>query len=126
MHKTIDLKTTAAYHRNVRRGLISTIRHALCQSIPGWVLLGLTFVGSPVLEVLTDPCLKLCVAATLKVLGTPEIKNFDIYTSANEKQPTPPIAAAETEWNLKMAIRRQKACFITCKAIMPKRDMTKS
>lgn len=59
----------AVYLKNVRRGLIGSIRAALRQCLPSWAVLGFRIVGGSVLEIITDGRIKDLLITTLKVLG---------------------------------------------------------
>lgn len=75
----------AVYFRNVRRGLISSLRQALRQCQPSWALLGINFIGASILEVVSDERLQDRLIGTLGMMAVKHIPHFDIYDSSVTK-----------------------------------------
>lgn len=61
-------KPTAMYFKNIRRGPVGLVRKALIHSFPTWTLLGLSFIGGSVLEIITDVRLRNRLVATLNIM----------------------------------------------------------
>lgn len=75
-------RPTAIYFRNVRRGLLGMIQKAIREFLPSLALLGLDFIGSSVLEVITDAGLVERTGATLKLMEIVQIPNVYIFEAA--------------------------------------------
>lgn len=75
-------KPPALYFKIVKRGPLVEIRNALRECLPNWALLGLDFVGSSVMEIITDRQLKDKIVGTLKQLGMVNVPNLSIFESA--------------------------------------------
>lgn len=75
-------KSTALYFRNVRRSSVRAIRKPLLECLPTWALFGLDFVGSSIMEVVTDGKLIARVKTTVKLIGTSIVPDFDVFKSA--------------------------------------------
>ncbi len=79
-------KVEAFYFRNIRRSPLGRLRAALRQSLPAWAILGLSFIGGSVLEVLCDCRLQHQLIATLKIAGIQNIKLFDILNDGLKRE----------------------------------------
>lgn len=78
----------AVYFKNIRRGHPGVIRAVIREYLPSWALLGLHFIGSSVLEIVTDERLKDRTISTLKIIGITQIPNFDnLATAPNRAGP---------------------------------------
>lgn len=82
---------------------------ALRKCLPSWALLGLDFIGSSVLKIITDVGLAERTIATLRVMGTEQITGFDTLEVAARK---PQRKEAGREQNIRnrntVAYRLQK------------------
>lgn len=105
----------AVYFRGIRRGPLGTVRSALRESLPGWALLGLSFVGNSILEIVTDRRQKDHLTATLSKLGVHEVKEFDIIKQGMKKREPNVTEAEATKENIQRAISRLSRCAATCK-----------
>lgn len=72
----VEPKPTALFLKNVRRGPLGVMSKALRIRLPSWALLGIDFVGSSILEVITDKRLEGRVKATLKIMGIIYVPNL--------------------------------------------------
>lgn len=73
----------------------------LRESLVGWAVLGVSFVGEAVLDVVTDARIQPHLTVTLKQLGIIKIKNFDIHRVAKKKEPTTQSAGLDMKTNIK-------------------------
>lgn len=99
-------KPIGLYFKNIRLGSLGMIRKALRECLPSWALLGLDFVGSSILEVVTDQNLKDRVVATMKLIGIAHIPKFDVFESALRSHQSKEKRADNTKRNLDAAIYR--------------------
>lgn len=104
--QTQEPKPCALYFKNIRRGPLGAIRHALRECLPSWALLGLDFVGSSILELVTGQNLKHRVIATMRMMGIEEIKDFDVMTSAARSHKGGESRSDLKKRNLKSAAHR--------------------
>lgn len=100
------------YFSNVKRGPINVLRKALRESLPSWSVVGLSFIGGSVLEVLTDRRLKDRLVTTLQAMGLKEIINFDLFKINYHWKKTDTEKAREDEKRqLERALYRLKGCL---------------
>lgn len=72
----------AVYFKNLRRGPIGSLRRALRKCLPAWAILGLSFVGGSILEIVTDRRQRDRLVTTMKIMGIIEVPNFVIKKAA--------------------------------------------
>lgn len=102
-------KITAVYFKNIRRGPIGTIRQALRECLPSWALLGLSFIGSSILEILTDERLTERLIGTLKLMGISHVPDFDVYGGAPRRVQDTSGHRDENKHTIELVIRRMTA-----------------
>lgn len=76
---------TPVYFKNIRRGPLGQLRRALRESLPARSVLGLSFIGGPILEVLCDERLQHQFIATLRIAGIRHIPKFDIVNEGRKR-----------------------------------------
>lgn len=103
-------ETTAVYFKNIRQGPLGVLRAALRECLPSWAVLGLGFIGSSVLEIITDARLKSRLIATLNAMGVQEIPNFDMFYAGLKRASTGEPGGSAQASNLMAAIRRLTVC----------------
>lgn len=81
------------YFLNVKRGTINVLRRALWGSLPSWSVVGLSFIGGSVLEVLTDGRHKNRLVATLQGMGLKEVINFGFFKPIATRRILTPVRA---------------------------------
>ena len=74
------------YFKNIRRCRIGVLRAALRQSLPSWAVIGLSFVGGSILELLCDSKLEHRVIHMMKVVNIRQVKGFNILTDGVKKE----------------------------------------
>jgi len=67
-------------------GPIGLVRRSLRESPPSWALLGLSFVGGSVLEVLTDEAQKRRLVNTKRLLGIHELPDVPMFEDSPKKE----------------------------------------
>lgn len=100
-------KVEAFYFKNIRRSPLGKLRAGLRESLPPWALLGLSFVGGSVLEILCDQRLQHQLIATLKIAGIQNIKSFNIMNDGLKKESAHRKSVLN---NLKAARKRLEHC----------------
>lgn len=75
-------KPKAVYFKYVRSGPIGVLRKALQKRLPGWAVMGLSFPGGSILEVITDRNLRNSLIATLKIMEIVVVTVFNIAKAA--------------------------------------------
>lgn len=111
----MEPKVEAVYFKNIVRAPIGRVRAALRESLPSWALLGLSFVGGSVLEILTDKRLKPRLVATLKVMNVIEINDFDILGNGTKKETHGKSEKELALLNANAANGRLEKCIQTCR-----------
>lgn len=82
-------KPTSVYFRNIKRAQLGVVRKALRNmQLPPWALLGLSFIGQSVLEIVCDEGHVAQLTVKLRLLGASEVKNFEIFGDNLKKVPT--------------------------------------
>ena len=90
--KTIEIMSpkpspTAVYFRKIKRAQLGVIRQSLGNlNLPPWAMLGLSFIGQSVLEVLCDKKQVPQLIVKLTLLGAQHIKEFDIFAGNLKKK----------------------------------------
>ena len=81
-------KPTALYFRNIKRARLGQVRKALRQMFTHpWAVLGLSFIGQSVIEIVCHFGLRDQVIAKLRLLGASHIRNFDVFGNNMKKTP---------------------------------------
>ena len=81
-------RPTAVYFCNIRRVQLGVVRKALRNmQLPPWALLGLSFIGQSVLEIVCDQSHVAQLTVKMKLLGAAEVKNFDMFGDNLKKTP---------------------------------------
>jgi len=78
-------RVTAVYLKNVQGGPIGTVRRSLRESLPSWALLGLSFLGGSILEVVTADAQKARLVHTMRLMGIQELTAFSIFDDSLKK-----------------------------------------
>jgi hypothetical protein len=107
--RTPPLRPMALYFSRVVRGPLSTFRAALRQCLPASALLGLSFVGGSVCEVVTAEQHQARVISSFRLLGFPHLASFD-PTGDALKATTVLTPSTRRSTNLLAAYRRWSAC----------------
>ena len=93
---------TAIYFRKIKRVQLGVVRKALRSlDLPPWAVLGLSFIGQSVLEVVCDERLASQLIVKLTLLGAAHIKDFDIFGDNLKKNPN-----TDTEEKLKANVEK--------------------
>ena len=73
-------KPTALYFRNIRRARLGQVRKALRQMFTHpWAILGLSFIGKSVIEIVCHEALVNQIVAKLRLTGASHIKSMDVF-----------------------------------------------
>lgn len=72
----------AVNFKGIRHGPLGQVKVASRQSLGNWALLELCFIGSAVLEVITDKGQRERIVDTIKQLGMTKMKNFNVIGDA--------------------------------------------
>ena len=102
-----------SYFGRISRGPLGALRKALRKCLPGWGVLGISFIGSSVCEILADVRLKERLVATMKLLGFPKLEDFNPMGDALKKNRVVRDAAMRRRLNLEACIRRWERCAAT-------------
>ena len=79
-------KPVALYFRNIKRARIGQVRKALRQIFNHpWAVLGLSFIGNSVLEIVCHKGLTDQIIAKLRIIGATHLKKFDIFGNNMKK-----------------------------------------
>lgn len=106
----------AVYFKGIRRGPLGQVRAALRQSLANWALLDLSFIGSSVLEIITDKAQRVRLVETLKHLGLHEIKDFDMIGGAMKARRHGESEEEMAKKNTEKAIARMQHCMTTTRS----------
>lgn len=109
-------KPVAAYFTNIRRGPVGLVRKALSASLPQWALLGISFVGGSVLEIITDKRLKDRLVATLAMMNIKEIPDMNILKPTVTKKEVNADQETRKKSGLQYAQRRITKCLQTARS----------
>lgn len=99
------------YVRDIRRAPLGQIRRSLQHSIPSSALLGLSFIGGSVLEIVTLKSQKDKLVDTLRLLGIEPMRNFDVMDDALKKQQNTSAGIARERDNVERVVRRMQHCI---------------
>lgn len=107
-------RPTALYFRNIRRARLGQVRSALrCMFPHPWAVLGLSFIGQSILEIVCHTGLADQIVAKLRVIGALHLKNFDIFGD-NLKKQRPDTNKDRIVCNLEKAQSRLQRLSDTC------------
>lgn len=112
-NKCIELqkpKVTPLYFKNIKRCRIGGIRAALRETLPSWAVLGLSFVGGSILEVLCDEKLQRRLVYTLALVNIRQVKNFDVLKDGVKHLKNDKLSKIK---NIDGAKRRLERCVTT-------------
>ena len=76
----------SVYFGRIRRGPVGQLRKALRECLPSSAVVGISFIGSSLCEILTDARMKDRLVRTMKALGFSEEDSFDPYGDAMKKE----------------------------------------
>lgn len=100
----------AVYFKGIRRGPLGQVRGALRQSLSNWALLDLCFIGSAVLEVITDKGQRSRLVDTMKQLGITEVTNFDVIGDAMKARREQETDTEMLRKNIEKSVTRMTRC----------------
>ena len=104
----------ALYFRNIRRNRLGQVRKALRQMFPHpWAVLGLSFIGRSVIEIVCHKGLADQIVAKLRLIGATHIKNMDVFGDNLKKRPSTQKGDRTTA-NLERAHQRFERLISTC------------
>lgn len=107
-------KPTALYFRNLKRARLGHVRKALRQMFNHpWAVLGLSFIGKSVIEIVCHEGLVDQIVAKLRLIGATHIKNMNIFGD-NMKKLSTKDTRARTTTNLERAHQRFERLTATC------------
>ena len=107
-------KPTAVYFRNIKRSRLGQVRKALKQMFTHpWAILGLSFIGKSVIEIVCHQGLADQVVAKLRLIGATHIKNMDVFGD-NLKKLQNREGANRNTLNLERAQQRFERLVSTC------------
>lgn len=107
-------KPTALYFRNIKRARLGQVRKALRQMFSHpWAVLGLSFIGQSVVEIVCHTGLCDQVIAKLRLIGAAHIRNLDVFGD-NMKKASHKDGHARRTANLEKAHRRFERLVSTC------------
>ena len=115
----LDIQTpaptpTALYFRNIRRARLGQLRKALRQMFTHpWAVLGLSFIGKSVIEIVCHKGLADQIVAKLRLIGATHIKNMDVFGDNLKKKTSAPTGDRLTA-NLERAHQRFQRLVSTC------------
>lgn len=98
------------YTRDIRRAPLGQIRRSLQHGVPASALLGLSFIGGSILEIVTLKSQKQNLVETLRLLGVQPMPNFCMTDDALKKQTSTLDADSREKENLDRIIRRMQRC----------------
>ena len=105
---------TAVYFRNIRRNRLGQVRKALRQMFSHpWAVLGLSFIGQSVIEIVCHQGLVDQVVGKLRLLGATHIKNLNVFGDNLKKTPISSSNDRATA-NLERAHKRFERLVNTC------------
>ena len=105
---------TAVYFRNIRRNRLGQVRKALRQMFSHpWAVLGLSFLGKSVIEIVCHQGLVDQVVAKLRLIGATHIKNLDVFGDNLKKNKISSSSDRATA-NLERAHARLERLVATC------------
>lgn len=73
----------ALYFKNITRRPVEALGAALRQILPSLALLGISFVGGAILDIITDSLLKDHVVASMKLVGIVHVPPYDIFQTGH-------------------------------------------
>ena len=107
-------KPVALYFRNIKRARIGQVRKALRQIFNHpWAVLGLSFIGNSVLEIVCHEGLTDQIIAKLRIIGAMHLKKFDIFGNNMKKSISGKSTNIELR-NLERAHARLERLVKTC------------
>ena len=107
-------KPTALYFRNIRRARLGQVRKALRQMFTHpWAVLGLSFIGQSVIEIVCHEALVHQVVGKLRLIGASHIKNMDVFGD-NLKKMSQKDNRNRAALNLERAQQRFERLVETC------------
>ena len=107
-------KPTALYFRNIRRARLGQVRKALRQMFTHpWAVLGLSFIGKSVVEIVCHESLVDQVVAKLRLVGASHIKNLNVFGD-NMKKLSQKDQRNRFTLNLERAHQRFERLVQTC------------
>ena len=107
-------KPTALYFRNIKRARLGQVRKALRQMFTNpWAVLGLSFIGKSVIEILCHEGLVDQVVGKLRLIGATHIRNMDIFGD-NLKKMSKNDTRDRAATNLERAHQRFERLVATC------------
>lgn len=115
-NKCIDIEKPTIvpiYFKNIKRCRIGPLRAALRQILPSWAVLGLSFVGGSILEVLSDIKLESRVVHLMKVINVRQVRGFNILRDGVKKEVKEDDVYLK---NVQAAKRRFARCIQTCRS----------
>ena len=105
---------TALYFRNIRRTRLGQVRKALRQMFTHpWAVLGLSFIGRSVIEIVCHQGLADQIIAKLRLIGATHIKNMNVFGDNLKKRPSMQTGDRNTA-NLECAHQRFERLINTC------------
>ena len=107
-------KPVALYFRNIKRARLGHVRKALRNLFTHpWAVLGLSFIGQSVVEIVCHDALVHQIIAKLRLLGAAHIRNFDIFGD-NLRKVTNTTGQDRAATNLERAQARLERLETTC------------
>ena len=107
-------KPTAAYFRNIKRARLGQVRKALKQILTHpWAVLGLSFIGKSVVEIVCHKALVDQVVAKLRLIGAVHVKNMNVFGD-NLKKLAKKEGVNRNTLNLERAQQRFERLMKTC------------
>ena len=108
-------KPTALYFRNIKRARLGQVRKALRQMFTHpWAVLGLSFLGQSVIEIVCHSGLCDQVVGKLRLIGATHIRNLDVFGDNLKKKTILKDAPARQTTNLEPAHSRFERLVSTC------------
>lgn len=118
---TYKPKPGAVYFKIVRRGPICATRTALRQSLPSCAVLGLSFVGGSMLEIIPDGRLKDRLITTLEALSLQEVPKFDVYAATAKAREEHTSTEKGDMNNVHMVVKRMNECINTSRKVFARK-----
>ena len=107
-------KPTALYFRNIRRARLGQVRKALRQMFTHpWAILGLSFIGKSVVEIVCHEALVNQIIAKLRLVGASHIRNMNVFGD-NMKRLSQKDQRNRNTLNLERAHQRFERLVQTC------------